>query len=664
MMRLSSISWQSYLAVCVVILAITAGIHWIINDDADVSVQQAMKFDISWSGANGRIEAEKLRASIGHYLLTGKKADHDQVKIQLAIFRGRLKTWSSGQFGEFVRNDPAQTRTLEALKSTLGRIEDLFLLSPQDLDDARLLATTHEMSVLARKLGASAHEVSIANAAAIREQLQAFQSFQKWTIRALLVLGSLLLVVTIRQNFTLKTTSELAKSNARRYSFLAKHDQVTGLANRIALDEKLTQLSGQQIDRGRLCALAIDLDGFKSVNDTLGHAAGDAALRTVASQLIKIVEPVGHDTIVARVGGDEFLVVLAVRDLNWCLEDFARSILDSFHSPVHTEFGTVDIGMSIGLAETGEGIMDGTCHGLLLNADLALTDAKSAGKNRVIAYHPDLRAKLKRREMIENDLGHAIQNDQIHLAYQPQFNMASGECIGYEALMRWTHPELGTISPAEFIPLAEMSGEIVELGAFVLLTACRNAALWPDDISISVNLSIAQILREDIVATVRHALDQTGLVPERLKLEITESILISDFGHTSPILEGLQDLGVRISLDDFGTGYSGLSYLTKLSWDEIKIDRSFVVSAEESADSCKVVELIIQMAGELGANVTVEGIETQEQFALFARFGCTNAQGFYLGRPSGLGAVLHAMKRRGPKADQYDVCTHLQAEAG
>lgn len=650
-MKLSSISWQGYLAISIIILAFTASIHWAINDDTNASAKHATKFDISWSGAHGRIEAEKLRSLIGHYLLTGKKTDRAKVQIQLSIFKGRLKTWSSGHFGEFVRSDPDHIRTLEALGETLRQINTEFSKEGINTDGLRLLATARKLSVLARQLGTRAHEVSIANAASIREQWQAVHFFQEWIIRILLALGSLLLIVTIRQNVSLKSTNQLAKSNAERYSFLAKHDQVTGLANRIALDEKLMQLSEQQGCQGKVCALAIDLDGFKSVNDTLGHAAGDAALRAVAKHLQNIVEPIGEDNIVARVGGDEFLVLIAVQSAEWNAEYFANSLLDGFRHPLHTEFGAVELGMSIGLAETR--ISEIPCFGLLMNADLALMDAKLTGKNRVVAYHPDLRAKLKRRETIECDLRHSIANDQIHLAYQPQIDVASGKCIGFEALMRWTHPELGVISPAEFIPLAETSGDIVELGEFVLRTACQNAVRWPQSIGISVNLSIAQILRADIVGLVRDVLRQTGLQPHRLKLEITESILISDFGHTLPILEALQGLGVKISLDDFGTGYSGLSYLTKLSWDEIKIDRSFVVSAEESSDTCKVVELIIQMAGELGAKVTVEGIETQEQYALFAQFGCSHAQGFYLGQPTSLDSVRIEMKRRFPKADEY-----------
>ncbi|WP_350334307.1 putative bifunctional diguanylate cyclase/phosphodiesterase [Coralliovum pocilloporae] len=646
MLRLTSLPLQGYLAACVAVLAIAVGIHWVVIKDANFSLEHAKRLDVSWSASNGRIEIEKLRASIGQYAVSRAPTDHTRARIQIAIVKSRLETWSNGDFSKLVAADPALTRSLANARAEIAKVDALFADPGQPLDAEGLLTAAYRLSRIFHSIGATAYEKSLTKATSIRQRLENSQMFQTWLIRALLVFGSLLLLITIRQNRSLKTASALAQSNADRYSFLARHDQVTGLANRMVIDETLNQLATRETHHGKVCVLAIDLDGFKSVNDTLGHAAGDAALEAVANQLMAVVEPFGEDCVVARVGGDEFLVLLVVDNVAWDFEQFASTVLDGFRGPLETNFGTVELGMSIGIAESRHAEIPG--FSLLMNADLALTDAKLTGKNRVVAYHDDLRIRLKRREMIESDLKIAISTGQIHLAYQPQFSMTTGDCIGYEVLARWTHPELGPISPGEFIPLAETSGLIVELGEFVLLSACRNAAQWPDHLYISVNLSIAQILKDDIVDCVSEVLRQSGLAAERLKLEVTETMLISDFGHTRPILESLQALGVKISLDDFGTGYSGLSYLSKFSWDEIKIDRSFVVAAEESDNVRNVVNLVIQMAAQLGACVTVEGIETETQYTLFTGFGCTNAQGFYLGRPTGLGTVQHDLRHRYP----------------
>ena len=659
-MKVPLISRADCAVIGITILILIAGIQWVATSE-NTTLKHATKFDLSWSGAHGRIEAEKLRASVSNYLLNQNKANLDDVTLQLAIVKGRLKMWSKGIFGEFVREDDTHIQTLDRLKVIHSHVETMLSRDVADMDAQKLLAEVQTISALMRQLGTGAHEVSITNAASIRKQLQSVQYFQQLTIFILILAGAVLLFVMIRQNTSLKSANLRAKSNAERYSFLARHDQVTGLTNRIALDEKMMDLSQRETYDQKLCALAIDLDGFKNINDTLGHAAGDAALRAVASKLRQSIDAIHKESMVTRVGGDEFLVLIEVDDPLWCAESFAWSLLKTFQQPLETDIGLVEIGMSIGHAETE--IAQVPCFGLLMNADLALMQAKQSGKNRVVTYSSDLRTKVKRREMIENDLKQAISSNQIHLAYQPQIDISTGKCAGFEALVRWTHPELGPISPAEFVQLAETSGDIVALGAFVLRRACEVAVRWPTKIGISVNLSIAQIIRADIVTLVQEVLEQTGLQPERLKLEVTESILISDFGQTLPILKSLQELGVKISLDDFGTGYSGLSYLTELSWDEIKIDRSFVVSAEKSSNTCKVVELIIQMARELGAIVTVEGIETQDQYDLFAQFGCANAQGFYLGRPITVETVRAEMKRSFPKPNQYEIDLRI-AETG
>ena len=270
---------------------------------------------------------------------------------------------------------------------------------------------------------------------------------------------------------------------------------------------------------------------------------------------------------------------------------------------------------------------------VILNADLALTEAKSSGPGSEVRFSAPMRTLLERRLQIERDLPEALRNALIKPHYQLQYNIFTGEPVGFEALARWNHPQIGPVSPAEFIPIAEASGDVVELGRHMLRTACRDAQFLPEPMRVSVNLSMIQLLNDDVVGLVTDTLEETGLDPARLKLEVTESVIMHNVDLVANILSRLQTLGVSISLDDFGTGYSALSYLSNFKWDELKIDRSFVQACETSSKARNIVHVVKSLADKMNADLFVEGIETREQADMFRKLGCRFGQGFYFSKP-------------------------------
>jgi diguanylate cyclase (GGDEF)-like protein len=418
----------------------------------------------------------------------------------------------------------------------------------------------------------------------------------------------------------------------RRIAFLAHHDELTGLPNRACFREELDRrLSGG----GRFALLCLDLDGFKAVNDTHGHQAGDALLRQVAERLRARF---ASADLVARLGGDEFAIIHRDHLEGDELLRFGQGIVAELSRAFDSAGGRLVIGASIGIAVTGEGIDRET---ILRNADLALYQAKAAGRGACRVFDPALEERWGRRLALEQNLRDAVAQEELSVAYQPIFDLREKRVVAFEALARWHHPERGMVSPGEFIPLAEEIGMISRIGAFVLNKACLDIALLPGEIRVAVNLSAQQLRTEEIVQTVVEALRASALAPDRLELEITETALLADNVDGARILERLSGLGVRIALDDFGTGYSSLSHLRNFPLDKIKIDRSFVGEIASNPESAAIVTSLIDLADKLGMTTTAEGIETEEQLGALRAAGCTEAQGYLLGRPR---SILHALE--------------------
>ncbi|AQY66693.1 MULTISPECIES: bifunctional diguanylate cyclase/phosphodiesterase [Pseudomonas] len=415
----------------------------------------------------------------------------------------------------------------------------------------------------------------------------------------------------------------------RRIEFLSQHDALTGLPNRTRLQAFLDgKLKALPTLTHPLVMLSLDLDRFKPVNDLLGHAAGDRVLNEVSSRLSDCVR---HGDLVARVGGDEFVLILIDAGAQDEVEALCRRLIESVERVIRVDEQDVFISASIGIAlapNDANGVTE-----LLRYADIALYEAKAAGRNTWRFYSGEMNARIIERRRLESDLRFAIKHAELRLHFQPRYRISDGQMVGAEALVRWQHPERGLIAPDTFIPIAEESGLILSLSDWVLETACACAAQWPDELFVSVNLSPTEFKRGNLVERVRYALNKSGIEPTRMELEITESVMLEDAVGALEVMHTLKHLGIRIAMDDFGTGYSSLSYLRAFPFDGLKIDRSFLNRLEDSADDKAIVQAIVGLGRALSLTVTAEGIETAEHLALLKAVACDEGQGYFLSRP-------------------------------
>ncbi|KQU62133.1 diguanylate cyclase [Sphingomonas sp. Leaf339] len=420
------------------------------------------------------------------------------------------------------------------------------------------------------------------------------------------------------------------RASADKINRMARYDALTGLPNRLLINETLGRAMAEAEKWGGRCAfMMIDLDRFKAVNDTLGHQIGDRVLSRVSERLAQMME---SGTLCGRLGGDEFAVVVPdVKDEDALLHT-AQRIIDTLSRPYEVDQQTFYIGASIGVAI---GPRDGEdAETLIRSADLALYRSKDAGGGVVHAYEPQLHAQAEERRLLEMALRQALEKGEMHIAYQPVVDAETGNLSGFEALLRWQSKEFGAVSPVKFIPLAEEARLIAPIGAWVLRTACLEAARWPGHVRIAVNVSPDQLQNPHFVTTVASALANSGLSPERLELEVTESVFMHEGLGATKVLERVLDLGVRLSLDDFGTGYSSLGYLSRTRFSTIKIDRSFVQNASRGErEAVAIIRAVVALADSLGMATTAEGVETEAEHRMVQGFGCTKVQGYYFSRP-------------------------------
>jgi diguanylate cyclase (GGDEF)-like protein/PAS domain S-box-containing protein len=420
------------------------------------------------------------------------------------------------------------------------------------------------------------------------------------------------------------------KQSEQRIAFMAHHDALTGLANRMSLAQKIEEAAARQRRHGEpFSILLLDLDRFKAINDSLGHPAGDALLREVARRLKSVIRET--DTL-ARLGGDEFAIVQSGEDdQSAAASGLARRIIEMFGAAFDIEGNEIHIGTSIGIALAPEHAS--TADGLLKMADLALYRAKSAGRNVYRFFDSEMIEAASTRHEMENDLRRAIQKGELELQYQPIILTETRGICGAEALVRWRHPTKGIIAPDFFVPLAEESGLIAQIGEWVIRTACQEAAKWPDHVKIAVNLSPVQFRNPNFPDAILSALTLSGLRPARLELEITETALIESAPECLAALHKLKSLGIAVALDDFGTGYSSLSQVTMFPFDKIKIDRSFIQNMTKRADCTAVISATLTLAKSLDIATTAEGVETAEQYQLLRLLGVTSLQGHLFNRP-------------------------------
>ncbi len=419
------------------------------------------------------------------------------------------------------------------------------------------------------------------------------------------------------------------KQAEARIAYMAHHDALTDLPNRVLFNERLNELLARvRRHGGHLAVHCLDLDHFKGVNDTLGHPIGDELLKTVAQRLGKCLR---DSDMVARLGGDEFAIVQYPIDNPNEASKLANSLIEVVSKPYEVHGHEFVVSASIGIALAPD---DGEASDVLLrNADMALYRAKAEGRGTAHFFEPEMDRRIQARRMLELDLRKAFANGEFELYYQPLISLNTNTVSGFEALLRWRHPERGMIAPAEFIPLAEEIGLIVSLGEWVLRTACTEAIGWPDELKIAVNLSPAQFRSRGVVKAVLTALAYSRLPADRLELEITESVLLGETEANLATLHQLREIGVRISMDDFGTGYSSLSYLRCFPFDKIKIDRSFVKELSERPDCVAIIRAVAGLGMSLGIATTAEGVETPEQLERVRAEGCTEVQGYLFSPP-------------------------------
>jgi diguanylate cyclase (GGDEF)-like protein/PAS domain S-box-containing protein len=424
-----------------------------------------------------------------------------------------------------------------------------------------------------------------------------------------------------------------ARAATIRMSYLAQHDSLTDLPNRVLLNDRLTEaMSLAQRYQRRLAVLFVDVDRFKHINDSMGHTIGDRLLQSIAQRLLGCVR--ASDT-VSRQGGDEFVILLSevshARDAAVC----ADKILEVLRSAHCIDEHVLHVTASIGIVTYPD---DGTDRETLMkHADFAMYHAKENGRDNRQFFKRELNVRALKRQSLENALRHALEREELMPHYQPKMNLESGDIVGVEALIRWTHPERGLVAPAEFIPIAEECGLIVPIGRWMLREACHQAQAWQDiglaPLRIAVNISAVELRAKDFVEGVSVILAETGLDPRYLELELTETFLMQDSTSTSEVLHSLKQMGVKLALDDFGTGYSSLSHLRRFPIDTLKIDRSFVRSVTTNADDASIVSAVISMGNNLHLRVVAEGVETREQLTFLQDRDCPFGQGYYFSHP-------------------------------
>src|SRR5579872_5392425 len=432
--------------------------------------------------------------------------------------------------------------------------------------------------------------------------------------------------------YLIKTHEDVTdrRQTESRMAHMAYHDGLTDLPNRAAFLQALTQMieaCGEAEEE--FAVLSIDLDGLTEVNDVFGHAIGDKLLIEVAQRM----QASARGGVVARLSGDEFgLIIDGKQPIASML--LAEQLAETMSREIMIDGKSVRTGLTTGISIFPHNGTDAAS--LLANAGAALSRAKAKSRGTISIYEPEMDQQIRDRRVLHQDLSAAIKNDEISLYYQPQASSRKGdnsEIIGFEALARWRHPVRGFVPPSDFIPLAEESGLIFEMGQWILREACREAASWPVPLQIAVNLSPAQFMHGDVVSLVHSILLETGLAPGRLELEITEGVLIEDFDRGLALLRRLKGLGVRISMDDFGSGYSSLSYLQAFPFDKIKIDRTFVVNLGRNPQSAAIVRAVIGLGHGLEMSIVAEGVETEEQLSFLADEGCDAIQGYFIGKP-------------------------------
>jgi diguanylate cyclase (GGDEF)-like protein len=606
------------------------------------ALRRISRYNPTWQASQTLHEFMRLQQCLLEFQASGGATDKDRILFRYEILVGAAKQLSQGTFLAVVARHPELEKNIRDVDSALAAVEPLIanLERPGSLQEA--------LEIVRPIQGKLREFLSVIynDGAALTSEDEKELTRLHWTFStlagSLIFFGVVLIALLGRHNRLLGRAHQRMHSLAADLTHLAHHDALTGLANRVLFRNHLEQaLERARREGATVAVLYLDLDLFKDVNDALGHETGDLLLKTVAARLLGCVQ---DGSIIARLGGDEFAVLPPLTRVPQECAVLASRIVREVGAPYDIDGHEIIIGTSIGIALSDAG--PAAADQLMKHADMALYQAKADGRATFRFFEPEMDAQLQARRALEADLRRALPNNEFELLFQPQVNLQTDEVSGFEALLRWRHPDRGIVSPAEFIPVAEDIGLIVPLGEWVLNQACTAAAAWPHDMTVAVNLSPVQFRNGTLVQSVRKALAGAGLAARRLELELTETALLQENEATLATLHQLRELGVRIALDDFGTGYSSLSYLRSFPFDKIKIDQSFVRELSTRSDCLVIVKSIVDLGAGLKMSITAEGVETEDQLLQVRAAGCTEVQGYYVGRPRSHSDLAFSPARR------------------
>lgn len=622
--------------ICCFVVA-TGYIAYVIAE-RQTALQKFARYNDSWAVSQTLSEYMRLEHRLAAYALG--MGDRDDVRLRLDIMLGRVELLKQGNLGAFVERDPQRRELIAKLGNVLETLDKrLDSIDPEGIKS--ILESMAALDASMTALASTAVEFDVGLIDDAQAELRQLHLIYTGLACGLILCGVGLVALLLRHNSLLdgahrkmkeltrnlrEASGELTSQNYR-LKHVAHHDALTGLPNRILFRSDLEARLKTAVAGGPTAVIfLLDLDGFKDVNDTLGHDVGDRLLQAVASRLKKLSR---ENDLICRLGGDEFAILSAGLSDQQAF-DYARHVMSEISLAYHVSEREIKVGTCVGVAISGT---ESDADELFKHADLALYEAKSVGSGHVCVFQSQMQTRLTEKKSFEADLKQALRNGELQLFYQPQVNTITRAICGYEALLRWFHPLRGLVPPSEFIPVAENIGLIHELGEWVLRTACLEAARWPSSLKVAVNLSPVQFRSRNLIQSVVTILAQTGLDPNRLELEITESVLLDKNEQTLDTLTELKAVGIQIAMDDFGTGYSSLGSLRSFPFDKIKIDRSFIRDVTTRADAFAIVELVTGVGRSLGMTTIAEGIETEEQFACVRQVGCEQVQGYLLGRP-------------------------------
>ena len=606
--------WQLGLEVVTAALALAAVYTTMLISDRQQSLIESSGYNTVFDASQAATELMRFESQVGRYAVEPSAALLSDVQLRFAIIESRINLLHEGEIGTLIQADVPSRDTLTRLSSSIATIEPLV----DNLDHAgnprKILDTLAALDKPTVMLVSAANQIASVGREQQRQHLRGVYWNGLYLTIGLIVCGFILVVMLMRRN--------------RSIYHLAHCDHLTGLPNRLAFQARLADLVRAADGAGRPVVMLLDIDLFKHINDALGHAAGDGLLRVLATRLKQL--PGGIES-VSRLGGDEFAVLLSSSDPTTVAADIAQRICRIATEPFDLDGKSISTSLSVGIVVAPPGCRDPQV--LLKNADVALYAAKSAGRGTYRFFDPRMERDLQERRDLEADLRAAIRDGELELQFQPIVDLSTRAIVNCEALARWRHPRYGLISPSRFIPIAEESGLIAQIGEWVIGSAFAAARSWPASVRVSVNLSPCQFDGTDLLDTVRDALAASGLSADRVELEITESVLMRDNEHVLRILAGLKTLGIRIALDDFGTGYSSLGYLQRFPIDKIKVDQSFVRQMTMKPDCALIVESIGMLARKLGLTTTAEGVETEAHADLIRAMGYAEGQGYYFAMP-------------------------------